>query len=75
MSNFTHLRNLAGAHGTVLRICHPHANNSLDTRSIELELRTIESIPGMQCIVTEQMVLPCDSILISGKVVVDEAFY
>lgn len=73
MSNLTHLRNLTGVHGTVLRVC-PHSPDS--PHSSSLRTTTIDDrklLPGMHFIITEGMTLPCDAILLSGKVVVDEA--
>eukprot|EP01033_Poteriospumella_lacustris_P003949 gene3949-2808_t len=69
LSNLESLRALAGVHGDVQRI--KRAEIELGN-AVELVDDSI-LIPGERIMITDHMDIPCDAILLTGKVVVDES--
>ena len=62
--NMHRLRELVGNHDTIDIIC---PNNDVRKAS------TADLIPGDRFVITNQMVMPCDAIILRGRAVVDES--
>lgn len=75
MFNLESLRMLAGAQGVVQRVNHK-TSSSNKGGSNGFSVQVAEDgilLPGYKFLVEEGMTLPCDAVLVSGKVVVDES--
>jgi magnesium-transporting ATPase (P-type) len=83
MFNLERLRQLAGAQSSVQLVSIAKNNKNLSRRPDKNEVSVHDMslssgpdsclLPGTKFLVAEGMTLPCDAVLISGKVVVDES--
>ncbi|RYH04786.1 hypothetical protein EON65_46515, partial [archaeon] len=80
--NLQSLRMLAGVHNSVKLYHTRHPNTANQRHTIELNITSNSAlehiqdshlVPGDKFVVTVDMTLPCDAILLKGKVVVDES--